>query len=120
MPRHYTLTTKTPEEARMTDLRAQAEKDTVVVHAVQMDPKLFQTGANLDVVIERLGESAAQGAALAVFPECALTGYIMHSRDEALIASESIPGPATEALVAECRRLNIYTVVGMLEVEGDN
>lgn len=103
----------------MSDLRGQAEKDTVVVHAVQMDPRLFQTRLNLDEVVNRLGDSASVGAALAVFPECALTGYIMHSREEALSASETIPGSATEILAAECRRLNMYAVVGMLEVEGD-
>lgn len=103
----------------MADLLDQVARDSIVVHAAQMDPKLFEVENNLSHVLDRLEKSAAAGAALVVFPECALTGYIMHSRDEAMSVAQTIPGPASEQLAAACRRLNLFTVVGLIEKEGD-
>jgi len=55
-----------------------------------------------------------------VFPECVLSGYCFTSREEALPAAETIPGPSTEKLAAAAKRLGVSTVVGMLERAGDN
>jgi predicted amidohydrolase len=64
-------------------------------------------------------EAAAAGARLVVLPECAIPGYMFGSGDEALPFAEEIPGPTTEALERECRRLGIHVVCGMLERDGD-
>ncbi len=59
------------------------------------------------------------GARLIVFPECILTGYSFESRAEAQTHAEPLPGPATRALADDCRRLNVWTIVGLLERESD-
>src|SRR5262249_15834932 len=71
---------------------------------------------NLAEIRGRLREAAGQGARLIVFPECALTGYCFDSKEEAWPLGEQIPGPATEALATDCRRLSVWTAIGMLEV----
>lgn len=55
-----------------------------------------------------------------VFPECALSGYVYHELDEARTAAETIPGPTTDSLVKLCAELNVFVVVGMLEVQGNS
>jgi predicted amidohydrolase len=59
--------------------------------------------------------AAGAGAQLIVFPEAALSGYIFRSLEESLSVIEPIPGPITERLADSCRKLNVYTVIGLLE-----
>jgi predicted amidohydrolase len=92
---------------------------TVRVAAVQMDPVLGDREGNLRVIVNRLGEAAAAGARLVVFPECALTGYGFDSREEAMAQAEPIPGPSLDLLADSCADLGVFTVVGMLERDGD-
>src|SRR5438093_1986142 len=54
------------------------------VAGVQMDVTLGQPDANLQAMLATLKETAAAGATLTVFPECALTGYCFDSVAEAL------------------------------------
>jgi predicted amidohydrolase len=72
----------------------------------QVAPHLGDLDANLDLVKSRLGEAVAQGADLAVFPELALTGYLLQdlvpdvairADDERLLA---IGADAPEVMVA--------------------
>jgi predicted amidohydrolase len=93
------------------------EKTTIA--AVQMNPKIMQTRQNLDWILAKAGDAAGDGADLIVFPECALTGYVFHSREEALPFMETIPGPSTNELAASCKKLGVHIVVGLLEVDGD-
>jgi predicted amidohydrolase len=90
------------------------------IAGVQMDCRLGDASLNLAAVRTALRRAAGQGARLVVFPECALTGYAYESRDEAVPLAEAVPGPATEALAADCRELNVWAVVGMLERAGDD
>src|SRR5205814_255212 len=76
------------------------------------------TAHNLDALTTHLRESARQGARLTIFPECALTGYCYESKAEAWPHAEPIPGPSTLALAAECERLGVWAVAGMLEASG--
>src|SRR5437773_2677311 len=87
------------------------------IAGVQMDCRLGDTKHNLEVIGERLREAAARGARLIVFPECALSGYCFESKNEAWPHAQTLPGPATEHLAAECRRLAVWAVVGLLERE---
>jgi predicted amidohydrolase len=89
------------------------------IAGVQMDCQLGNVAANLDLIRHRLTEAARKRAQLAIFPECALTGYAFDSADEARPFAQSIPGPATDALAATCGELGIWAVVGMLETAGD-
>src|SRR5262249_28190897 len=68
-----------------------------------------------DVIRARLREAAGRGARLVVFPECAVTGYCFDCKEEALPHAEPLPGPASDALAAECGRLGVWAVVGLLE-----
>jgi 5-aminopentanamidase len=87
------------------------------IAAVQMDCCLGNTAANLDAIRARLREAVAQRADLVVFPECALTGYCFTSKEEAWPHAETVPGPSTEILARDCRDLNAWAVVGLLEAQ---
>jgi len=89
------------------------------VAVAQIDPQLGEKELNLATCVARIEEAAAAGAQLVVLPECAIPGYMFGSGDEALPFAEEIPGPSTEALERECRRLGIYVVCGLLERDGD-
>ena len=89
------------------------------VAAVQMDVKILANNRNLAKVVDHLERAAGEGAKLVVFPECALSGYCFTSREEALPAAETIPGPSTEKLAAAAERLGASIVIGMMERAGD-
>jgi predicted amidohydrolase len=89
------------------------------IATVQMDCRLGDRHANLDAIRARLHMAAEQGARLVIFPECILSGYGFGSREEALPHAEPVPGPSTESLAADCRNLNGWAVVGLLERDGD-
>jgi len=84
-----------------------------------MDVVLADKAANMQYIEKKLAETAAAGAKIVIFPECAITGYCYNSLEEAMPMAETVPGPATTQLAATCKRLNVYAVVGMLEAEGD-
>src|SRR5260370_35641455 len=89
------------------------------VAVAQIEPKLGENERNLDVCLARLGEAAAAGAELLVLPECAIPGYMFDSAEEALPYAGEIPGPSTEQLAYECRRLGAWVVCGLLGRDGD-
>lgn len=89
------------------------------VAAVQMDVKILANDRNLARVVEHLERAVGEGAKLVVFPECALSGYCFTSREEALPAAETIPGPSTEKLAAAAKHLGASIVIGMMERAGD-
>ncbi|MGL4463723.1 MAG: carbon-nitrogen hydrolase family protein [Planctomycetia bacterium] len=90
----------------------------VKLAGVQMDVVLGDVSTNRGRILDFLRQTAAVGARLTIFPECALTGYCFEDRDEAVRFAEKIPGPSTAALTTACAELNVYTVVGMLETDG--
>lgn len=91
----------------------------VKIAAVQTNPDLMKNEDNLNGIIGRIKEAAASNARLIVFPECSLTGYIFHSREEALPYAETIPGPATDKLAPLCKELNVHVIIGLLEKDGN-
>jgi 5-aminopentanamidase len=50
-----------------------------------------------------------------VFPECALSGYLLDDLNELERFAEPVPGPAIRRLAEACARQQVYTVVGLLE-----
>jgi len=94
-------------------------RDKVKIAAVQMEPKIRQKSENLDRILLRTKAAAHDGADLIVFPECALTGYVFTSRQEAVPYMETIPGPSTDRLAACCRELGVHAVIGLLEIDDD-
>jgi len=93
--------------------------DKIKVAGVQMNPLLMEKEKNLTRIVERTKEAAKGGATLIVFPECALTGYVYLSREEAIPFAETIPGPATEMVEAICRESQVYVIFGLLEKAGE-
>lgn len=91
----------------------------VRVAVAQTNPCLGRNAENLADVVARMREAAAHGAQLVVFPECAISGYGFASLEAARAAVESVPGPTTDMLAQVATDLNIYTVVGLLERDGE-
>ena len=89
------------------------------IAGVQMDVLLGEVEQNLQAILTSLKETASAGAHLTLFPECALSGYCFDSKQEALPFAQPIPGPATDRLTEACRELDCCTVIGMLEVDGE-
>jgi predicted amidohydrolase len=89
------------------------------VAVAQIEPRLGEKERNLETCLARMEEAASEGAQLLVLPECAIPGYIFESAAEALPFAEEIPGPSTELLEREARRLGLYVVCGLLERDGD-
>src|SRR5437773_917378 len=88
------------------------------IAGVQMDCRFGDKAVNLATIRDRLADAAGRGARLIVFPECALTGYCFESLAEASPHAEPLPGPSTQVLADDCKRLNVFAAVGMLESAG--
>ena len=85
----------------------------------QIDITFADREKNLARIIRVLGETAAKGAKLTVFPEAALSGYCFDRPEEARPHAEPIPGPSTQRLTGICRELSCHVVYGLLESDGD-
>ena len=99
--------------------RGKIMSDKVKIAAVQMNPKIMANSENLDKILLETRHAANNGANLIVFPECALTGYVFASREEAAPFMETIPGPSINELAACCKKLGVHMIVGLLEKEAD-
>lgn len=89
------------------------------IAAVQTDIHLGDIDRNVARLTEGLKETARNGAVLTVFPECALTGYCFPNLDEARKFAQPISGLATDTLTKVCRELNVHTVFGTVEADGE-
>jgi predicted amidohydrolase len=92
---------------------------TIKVAACQIDPKLGEVEANLDLIARAVDDAAAAGATFTVLPEAAVTGYAFASLSEALPVARKAEAIAERALLglAETHRMTI--VCGTLEPDGD-
>jgi 5-aminopentanamidase len=87
------------------------------IAGAQMDCRLGDNAANWAEIRTRLREAAALEAKLVLFPECALSGYGFQSKEQAWPHAEPLPGPTTQQLGEECRKLGVWAALGMLERE---
>ncbi|HLM33122.1 MAG TPA: carbon-nitrogen hydrolase family protein, partial [Gaiellaceae bacterium] len=85
----------------------------------QTEPGLGEPERNVEACLARLEEAAAGGCDLLVLPECATSGYMFASEDEAAPYAEEVPGPSVEALAGACARHRLHCVAGLLERDGD-
>lgn len=90
-----------------------------VIAGLQCDPQLGRPERNLAMIADGATQARKAGAALALYPECAVTGYCFDSAAEALPFAETIPGPTTATLEEMAQRLNLHLIVGMLERADD-
>ena len=78
--------------------------------AVQMEPILLDPEANIEKITSLIHQVSKRGAQIAVFPECAVTGYALLVEEAAAIA-EPIPGPRTDTISVACREAGLVAVV---------
>jgi N-carbamoylputrescine amidase len=92
------------------------------VAAVQMESLPGDKDANFRKVENFIGQAAAQGVRLIVFPECCLTGYwFIRNLDLKQLAAlaEPIPdGPSTQRLRELARRHGLTLGAGLVEAAG--
>src|SRR4051794_14180934 len=93
-------------------------RSTYSVHGIQMEPKLGRLGENLERILEGLSRAAHAGAQLAVFPECALSGYGFSSKEEGLAHAVRIDGPEVAKVADLAARTGRGCVFGLLEKDG--
>jgi predicted amidohydrolase len=89
------------------------------IAGVQIDITLADPERNRARMAERFAEARRNSAELVVFPECAVTGYCLESREEALPFAEPVPGPSVEFFTNLCREHGGRAVFGMIERGGD-
>ena len=92
-----------------------SQPTTFIVAGVQCDPQIGRPDHNLEMISDWSAQARKAGASLAIFPECAVTGYCFDSLEAGLAIAETIPGPSAVALEAIARRLELHLIVGMLE-----
>ncbi|HLJ57387.1 MAG TPA: carbon-nitrogen hydrolase family protein [Chthonomonadaceae bacterium] len=90
-----------------------------VLAVVQMDPRIGDRERNRAAIIDGIGRAAAAGATLVVFPECAISGYVFASAEDAMPSAETVPGESTEAVAEACREHDVHATVGLIERDGD-
>ncbi|MGC8641716.1 MAG: carbon-nitrogen hydrolase family protein, partial [Isosphaeraceae bacterium] len=89
--------------------------ETIRVAGVQMEPKLGKIAENLERILLGLRQAAEAGAKLAVFPECALSGYGFGSRSEGFDHAVPIDGPEVKQVADAVARTGCACIFGLLE-----
>jgi len=75
-----------------------------------MEPVLLDPEANIEKIISLIHQVSKRETQIAVFPECAVTGYALSAEEAAAIA-EPIPGSHTDILSVACREAGLVAVV---------
>jgi predicted amidohydrolase len=91
----------------------------VTVAAAQMSSIVGDRDANLRKAVEMVGEAAAQGAQLVVFPELFPFDYVSFTdRDPALFQrAEPMDGPTVQAMAAAAAKHRVWVVPTFFEKE---
>jgi predicted amidohydrolase len=92
---------------------------TVRVAACQIDVAIGEVDRNLARIETTLTDAANAGAALAVLPEAAVTGYAFRSRDEALPVARRASAVAGDRLAELAQQLGIAVICGTLEADAE-
>ncbi len=86
----------------------------VVVALGQISSKVGDKKANIDTMKKRIIEAKRKGANLILFPELALTGYVV--RDLAYELAEPVPsGPSIRDITEVANRLDVHVIFGLIE-----
>lgn len=95
-------------------------KATLTVALVSVTVDTGNNPANLEKFIGYVKDASARGADIVVFPEAALSGYMLPELWQAYSVAETIPGPSVNRLIAVAKQCNVYIVMGMIEADSDN
>jgi nitrilase len=114
-------------------MTSSGRETTVCVAVVQAGSVPFDTEACIEKAIRLIGDAAATGAKVIVFPEAFITGYpkglsyglVIGARDAAgreefrlyLDAAIDVPGPETQRLGEAAAAHGSYVVIGVIERE---
>ena len=98
------------------------DRDTMAltrIACVQMDCELGNPETNRQNIVRLIAAAAESSASLAIFPECAITGYCFESRQEAVPFAEKADGPSASMIAEACQKSGLFAVVGFIESDGD-
>lgn len=84
---------------------------------VQMDPVFGEIDSNLERIADLTHRAVVAGAELVVFPECAVTGYMVAGLKEGAALARAGWKPAVDRLEALARAHAVHLVAGLLEWE---
>ena len=90
----------------------------VAVAQLELQPGALED--NRARILDAIAQAIGRGANLIVLPELASSGYRLKDWNEAREASETIPGPTTEAWENAARNGDCYVVGGICEQVGDS
>jgi predicted amidohydrolase len=88
------------------------------IACVQMDCEIGNVEENLKKMIRHMRRASDEHASLAIFPECALTGYCFDSVEEAAEFAEPLDGRFGQAMAAACHETGVHAVAGFIEKDG--
>ena len=86
-------------------------KERITLALVQISSQRGNKQENLGKIEELTTKAKKLGAALAVFPEMCLTGYVV--RDQVYELAETIPGPSTNKVEDIARKTGMHVIFGM-------
>lgn len=103
-----------------------SEPSIVRVAAVQISPDLASREGTIDKVLAAIAEAAGKGARLVVFPETFVPWYpyfsfvlppVLSGHEHMRLYDQAVvvPSPATDAVAAAARRLDVVVVLGINE-----
>lgn len=90
-----------------------------MVAACQMEILMGDLEENAREVERFLKIAAKNGADIIVFPECALTGYSIESREEAELLSLTLDSEYIKNFKKLCQEFQVYAIIGFIERDGD-
>lgn len=88
-------------------------KSKIKVALAQIKVKRENKTENIKKIKEITEEAKAQGADLVVFPELAITGYVL--KDQIYEIAEPIPGFSTKRIEEIAKNTNMHIIFGMVE-----
>ncbi len=90
------------------------------VASTSIESRMADVEANLKKATDMIGKAAALGAEIVVFPEIYLQGYTCGEVDYKFYElAEPIPGPATDLLIDQAKKHDIYVAMGLAEANQD-
>lgn len=80
----------------------------------QISCKAADKTENLKKIEKKVAEAKEQSADIVIFPELALTGYVV--RDQVYELAEPVPGPSTDVVANIARKTKMHIIFGMPEL----
>jgi len=91
-------------------------KEKIKLALAQISSKRENKEANLQRIENFTVKAEEQAADLVIFPELALTGYVV--KDQIYELAETIPGPSTKRIEAIAKKTGRHIIFGMPELSG--